>query len=225
MGSFHLDQCIPGDAPELARIHYEIFSKPPIYQVIFANVEITKVLAKYEDGFRQGIEGQANTGTEREAMYLKVTDRHAKEIAGYIVWVYLPQGYDPKEDPQAHADDMPSGSNKAVARELKRVTGTNRSFHEGRHGPHFLISLLGTHPKYERRGVASMLISCMFERADHEGLPCYVDSSKTAHRLYERHGFKDVSAMEVNLDDFEGGKGLGVQKWMGMMRESQRTDP
>ena len=86
-----------------------------------------------------------------------------------------------------------------------------------------MLSLLGTHPNHERRGAAGMLIRWAFERADAEGLPCYVDSSRTGHALYERCGFRDVGEMSVDLDKYEGGKGLGVQKWKAMVRDSRRN--
>ena len=214
-----LSSCVPNDAPELARIHYEIFSKPPIYSVIYAGVDPDKVIAKYQKGFQEGIAGHAEQSETREATYWKVTDRISNTIVAYSILVYLPKGYDPEEDPQAHADELLPGSNEAVAKEFQRVTGSNRSLHDGRRGPHFLISLLGTHPQHERRGAASMLVKAMFGHADEKGLPCYVDSSMTGHLLYERLGFKDVSTMQIDLDNFEGGEGFGLQRWMGMMRE------
>ena len=85
-----------------------------------------------------------------------------------------------------------------------------------------VLSLLGTHPNHERRGAASKLIRWAFERADAEGLPCFVDSSITGHALYERCGFTDVGEMKVDLDKYKGGQGLGVQKWMAMVREPKR---
>ena len=213
-----LSKCVPEDTPELARTHREIFSRPPIYQVIYAGADPASVIDKYERGFRAGIEGQSGAGTSREATYLKVCDRRSNRIAGYIVWVYMPDGYNFDEDAQLHADDLPAGSNLELAREFKGVIASSRGLHEGRQGPHYLIALLGTHPDFERRGVASMLIRYMFDKADQDSLPCYVDSSVMAQALYRRHGFVDVNTIDVDLDRFEGGKGRGMQRWYGMMR-------
>ena len=82
-----------------------------------------------------------------------------------------------------------------------------------------MLALLGTHPNHERRGAASKLICWAFERADTEGLPCYVDSSITGYPLYGRCGFIDVGEMKVDLDKYEDGQGLGLQRWIAMVRE------
>ena len=86
-----------------------------------------------------------------------------------------------------------------------------------------MLSLLATHPDHERRGAASMLIRWAFERADAQDVPCYVDSSPTGHALYVRSGFRDVGQMSVDLDKYESGQGLGVQRWKAMVREPSRN--
>ena len=75
-----------------------------------------------------------------------------------------------------------------------------------------VLSLLGTHPDYERRGAASKLVKWAFERADAAQLPCYVDSSMTAHALYWRLGFRDVGEMSIDLDQFVSGEGFDLQR-------------
>lgn len=64
-----------------------------------------------------------------------------------------------------------------------------------------------------------MLIQWPFSRADEEGKRCYVDASSVGYKLYKRLGFTDVAELSVDLDEYEGGKGLGVQRWVGMVRE------
>ena len=67
-----------------------------------------------------------------------------------------------------------------------------------------------------------MLIRWVFERADAEGLRCYVDSSITGYALYQRCGFECVGEMKVDLDRYEGGEGLGMQRWFAMVREPKK---
>ena len=210
--------CVVSDAPELARIHLAIFTTP-IYRVIYAGVKPADVLAKYEKGFREGLESQENPSSSQIVYYVKAIDDMTGEIAAYAVWVLLPQGYNPAEDPQTDTTGLPDGSNMPVVLDFKRAIAVTRQEHDGRLSPHYLIALLGTHPKHERRGAATQLIKWGCERADVEDLPCYVDSSITGHALYRKLGFRAVGAMEVDLDRFEGGQGLGVQRWIAMLRE------
>ena len=85
-----------------------------------------------------------------------------------------------------------------------------------------VLLLLGTVPKYERRGAGGLLIRWPFERADRDGKRCYVDASPIGYQLYKRCGFsEDVGEMSLDLNKYEPGSGLGTMKWVAMMREPQ----
>ena len=131
-----LSHCVLADAPELARIHYAVYSRPPLNRAIYRDSNPADVIAKYEKNFSAGIEEQDHPTSSREVHYLKITDDAIDEIISYIIWIYLPDGYDPKKDPQAHAEGMPSGANMDIAKESKRLIGHIRGEHEGRRGPH-----------------------------------------------------------------------------------------
>ncbi|KAL8827337.1 MAG: hypothetical protein Q9191_003247 [Dirinaria sp. TL-2023a] len=199
-----LSHCIPSDAPELARIHHAVFSSP-IYRVMYEHAKPEAVVEKYEKFFTDGILEQANRTDCREVHYLKITNPGTGEIMAYIVWVFLPNGYYAAEDSQTSVEGFPDGSNIPVLHEFKRVIKVVRGEDKGRKGPHFCA--------------ASKLVKWIFDRADAAQLPCYVDSSRTAHALYERLGFRDFGEMRVNLDQFQGGQGMGLQQWFAMKRE------
>lgn len=69
-----------------------------------------------------------------------------------------------------------------------------------------------------------MLIRWPFAQADKECLKCYVDGSNVGYPLYRKCGFKDVGELVVDFDEY-GGKGMGVGKWVGMLRERVALDP
>lgn len=84
-----------------------------------------------------------------------------------------------------------------------------------------VLSLLGTDPKHERRGAGAMLIRWGCDRADKGQKKCYVDASSVGYRLYKRCGFEqDVGEVIVDFDEY-GAEGLGVHKWVAMLREAQ----
>ncbi|KAL0782607.1 hypothetical protein CaCOL14_000513 [Colletotrichum acutatum] len=58
---------------------------------------------------------------------------------------------------------------------------------------HYYLDTLVTHPDYQRRGAASMLLKWGCALADEDGVAAYVDASKTGKGLYERFGFVDES--------------------------------
>jgi ribosomal protein S18 acetylase RimI-like enzyme len=49
--------------------------------------------------------------------------------------------------------------------------------------------MIGTHPSYRRKGVASMLMDWGVQQADRDGLRCFVDASDQGVPLYKKYGF------------------------------------
>jgi len=56
---------------------------------------------------------------------------------------------------------------------------------------HWYLGYLGTDPAAQGRGIGSALLTPVLDRADEEGLPAYLESSKKANlAFYARHGFE-----------------------------------
>ena len=56
--------------------------------------------------------------------------------------------------------------------------------------PHLYLSILGTDPDQQGRGIGSALLGPGLRLADEDGLPCYLESSKESNgAFYGRHGF------------------------------------
>ena len=65
-------------------------------------------------------------------------------------------------------------------------------------GPHWYLQLLATHPDWQRQGLGATLMAPMFDRADAEGLPCYLETETTENVVYyRRHGFDVRSEWDV----------------------------
>ena len=77
------------------------------------------------------------------------------------------------------------------------------------------LSSVQTHPSHQGRGAASMLMKWGVERADADGLPCYVNAEEAAYALYRRFGFVDLYEGGIDLGKFGGD---GVYRTMGMVR-------
>ena len=57
--------------------------------------------------------------------------------------------------------------------------------------PHYYLAVLGTDPGQRGRGLGVAVMSPVLERADREGRPCHLESSKAGNLpYYERHGFE-----------------------------------
>ena len=67
-------------------------------------------------------------------------------------------------------------------------------------GPHWVLMFIGVDPQFQGNGLGHSLIDSVLERADAEGLPCYLDSGNPRNlSFYHRHGFE--VAGEVGLPD------------------------
>ena len=64
--------------------------------------------------------------------------------------------------------------------------------------PHFYLFALGTLPEERGHGLGGALLSHVLATCDAEGLPAYLESSDARNlSLYERHGFRVLSELEV----------------------------
>jgi GNAT superfamily N-acetyltransferase len=58
-------------------------------------------------------------------------------------------------------------------------------------GPHWYLGLLGVSPEWQRRGVGRALLAPVLQRADHERLPCYLETFVPENvPFYEHLGFR-----------------------------------
>ena len=64
--------------------------------------------------------------------------------------------------------------------------------------PHHYLSLLGTEPAHQGKGIGSALVAHVTERSDEEGLPSYLESSKESNlAFYARHGFEVTERLDI----------------------------
>lgn len=80
------------------------------------------------------------------------------------------------------------------------------------------LSLIATSTKYFKRGAAKALIVPMLEIADAQGLKTYLEATPAGKPVYEKLGFREVDALEFNLDELTKDH-HGVYKLCIMIRE------
>lgn len=86
--------------------------------------------------------------------------------------------------------------------------------------PYLILQMLAIRPDCQRRGIGTVLLKHVLEKADREGLQVYLDSAVSGKALYERFGFKVVSEMPLNCLDY-GGRSDG-RHWC-MLRLAQAS--
>jgi GNAT superfamily N-acetyltransferase len=64
--------------------------------------------------------------------------------------------------------------------------------------PHWYLGILGTHPDWQSRGIGAALLGPILTRADAEGLPIFLESSKDRNiPYYRRFGFEVSGELTV----------------------------
>lgn len=82
--------------------------------------------------------------------------------------------------------------------------------------PHWYLNMLATHPDWQRQGLGGELMGIVFEIADAEGLPCYLETETEVNvAYYRRHGFDIRTEWDLRTDD-----SVGPHMW-GMLRPSR----
>lgn len=63
---------------------------------------------------------------------------------------------------------------------------------------HWYLTLVGTEPTRQGRGVGSALLAPVLQRCDRDGTPAYLESSKESNlAFYRRLGFEAIDAVEL----------------------------
>lgn len=128
-------------------------------------------------------------------------------VVGFAKWSCpRPEGTPapaPRTEEQVMGREWPPGADLELARaflwgmEKKRreVMGDRRFW---------FLHILVVRPEYQGRGAGRLMIRWGIDRADAEGLPCYVDSTPVAKAVYKRYGFEEVDRLVIEKADHGG---------------------
>ncbi len=84
---------------------------------------------------------------------------------------------------------------------------------------HWYLQLLATHPDWQRQGLGVELMQVVFDQADPDGIPCYLETERPELVAYYRHhGFEVRSEWDIAPDATLGE--VGPHMW-GMLRPAR----
>ncbi|KAJ3117238.1 hypothetical protein HDU96_007497 [Phlyctochytrium bullatum] len=158
-----------------------------------------------ENGMKGALESWIQTPDRRVAT--KAIDTETGEMAGWVVWGsfgYLPAP--PKPNTPAPAPDQPQPELTDPIKRLEALTNADMK----RWIDHIMpdgvkcmyIIAISVHPTYQGRGVGSALIRKGTEKADEDGVFCWVHASEAGHRAFAKAGFEERERLTINLDDY-----------------------
>jgi GNAT superfamily N-acetyltransferase len=97
----------------------------------------------------------------------------------------------------AGASDEPGPFTEDELARLEILGDAMREAHP--HEPHWYLNVVSTLPSHQSRGLGAAVIQPVLDRADAEGVPCYLESTNPRNRtLYYRAGFEDMGDVELD---------------------------
>ena len=78
-------------------------------------------------------------------------------------------------------------------------------------------------PAAQGHGIGTALVRWVTDKADEQGIYCWLQSSRAAHSIYLKAGYRDVHSLKLDLSEFapggkDGGWGFGVYDFRYMLR-------
>lgn len=85
-------------------------------------------------------------------------------------------------------------------RSLSLFSTLNKRHHEEMSEPHWMLNLIGVEPTYQGKGIGSLLLQPILEKADRDGFSCYLSTfNEQAVGFYQKHGF--ITLWQGELSD------------------------
>ncbi|KAK7903157.1 hypothetical protein LTR67_001174 [Exophiala xenobiotica] len=205
MPAFVLLPASPSDLEAIARVQFEACASDHGFSVIFPKgatlASITHLVHSYENDMEN----------DPTCYIMIVKEAMSGEVASFAIWHFCPPRTQDEIDREMLMDDFPfpGDANKELGKRL--IHNSIRKRHEavaaniGAQRPYAYLAAVGTSPKYQKQGAASQLLNWGVERADDQDLAIYVEASPAALRLYEKHGFREVGRLQLDLAPWKAG--------------------
>ncbi|KAI1010361.1 hypothetical protein LB503_005107 [Fusarium chuoi] len=194
-----LRPAVPEDIPEMCQVYYSAFGDTSIGSRVFTS-DIDASNRFFQKAFTDDI---ADPMCELlVATHKSSPDSKDEKVVSLAKWA-LPGA--PIQDPPP-AEAWPANGDLAVEF-FGAMTRGHRKFMGD--SPHYYLELICTHETWQRKGAGTLLLRWGMERADTDGLPCFLEATTKGKLVYEKLGFR-VKAEE----EFKWSFGTFVETYM-----------
>ncbi|KAH6722989.1 acyl-CoA N-acyltransferase [Leptodontidium sp. MPI-SDFR-AT-0119] len=202
------------DAEEIGALMFSVSTSPRL-TLEFANCSKEERQAWVTNGIRSELAACEACG--EDACVLKVVEAQPGEkeiIVGFAIWVWSEKAYKSMDSSRV-SNPLPQGVNLA----LRQTFTSSMDKMEDNYRPKrdcYVLEQLATSPSYQRRGIGSQLVKHGLEKADREGMVCYLSAAPMGVAVYRKLGFEEVGRMEIPLKKFGGS---GTHAHVAMVRK------
>ncbi|KAI4116959.1 MAG: hypothetical protein LQ345_002712 [Seirophora villosa] len=207
----------PSDIPDIANIHHEAFEGDPILGRSMCDVTRERKYEYDKQFYEKGFAQKHLTG----AVFHKVVDTETGNIVACAKWGYPYSLTAEQEAEKAKLDlkkpSYPEGTNLALYDHFFTLLYAKRKKNV-EDGKDYFLHILVVSPKYQRRGLGTMLIQEGLGAADKDNARAYVEASAKGLGLYKRHGWKEIDCIEIDMRPHGGDR---VEREELLMREAK----
>ncbi|KAH6646683.1 acyl-CoA N-acyltransferase [Truncatella angustata] len=155
----------------------------------------------FAEGMAMGIQHYTDSTS---SVVIKATDDRDGKIVGFCAWGFRNSAF----DGQIVKDETTIPGAERI-KELEAMTGKHlNDFFEKRlrdGSKSIFVGMTAVDPGYKGVGVGSQLMSWGTEHADRLGASMWVHASEAGWPLFEKHGFKEVDRLTIDLDEWAVG--------------------
>lgn len=191
------------DADEVVRLFYASYDNNPFRRILYPNGMAQSSLDMIKDSRVEAVD-------DPDQYALKVVDTDTGEIAACAVWAYTQAMTDEDWDRETEEalNSRPEARQEIVSEFIykeqdfkRRIMGHTRWWE--------LVSL-NTLPKYQRRGIGSMLMEWGTDKLEEMQVPSFIIASSQGYGLYIKHGYKEIERWEIDMGRWSqwGGNGM-----------------
>ncbi|CAG8976486.1 hypothetical protein HYALB_00005983, partial [Hymenoscyphus albidus] len=209
---------LPQDLPSLAHLESLVFKHDPFSITAFGPLkDSAENLALRVRGLERSCRVNKGEGG-RWARGWKAVVGEGEEVVGWCEWSFDGEGDgdgEGKGDGEGDGEEEEEEIGWGISADIKfceDVFGkADEWMRECTHeNPYAKLHTLIIHPAYQRLGIGTRLLQQGLEEVDRLHLQCVLGASPEGKGLYERFGFSEVRRMEIKLEEYVNGRGLGM---------------
>ncbi|KAH7355212.1 hypothetical protein BKA65DRAFT_236062 [Rhexocercosporidium sp. MPI-PUGE-AT-0058] len=210
------------DAEEIGKLMLSVSTSPRL-TLEFANSKREDRQAWVINGIKSELAACEACG--EDACALKVVENQPGEkeiIVAFAMWVWSEKAYRSIDLSRA-SNPLPEGVNL----DLRQTFISSMNKMEGDHrpkGPCYVLEQLATSLSHQRHGIGAQLVKYGLEKADREGMVCYLSGAPMGVPVYRKLGFEEVGRMEIPLKGF-GGSGTHIHVAMVRKFKVEKKGP
>ncbi|KAM3075069.1 hypothetical protein ACMFMG_007472 [Clarireedia jacksonii] len=208
----------PADFPTLALLEHLAFEHDAFSDVAFGRDRGSpEALAKRAQQL-----GELTAGRYVKAV---IDEEGVEKIVGFAGWsegVGKGKSGEPEGNGNAEKEKIRLAGGNVELYEYTFAKGDEYMFGACGDRSWIKLNILIIHPSYQRRGIGAKLLEEGLKIADERKTQVVLGASKFGVGLYKKYGFEEVHVLEIDLEAYEGGEGMGKERHVIMWRPAAR---